>query len=92
METKELKIELDAEVSDGRYSNLVMISHTAGEFFLDFVLVQPQEPKGKVHSRIILSPIQAKRLLGALAENVSRYEQAYGTVPTHDYVPPSNLA
>ena len=31
-------------------------------------------------SRIILAPEHAKRLLGALQENIMRYEKEYGTI------------
>ena len=33
---KEIKIELTPEVAGGHYSNLAVISHSAGEFYLDF--------------------------------------------------------
>ena len=37
-------------------------------------------------SRIILAPEHAKRLLGALQENVMRYEKEFGTIkiPNHE--------
>ena len=41
MEKKELKIELPADVAAGKYSNLAVISHSAQEFFVDFVTVAP---------------------------------------------------
>jgi hypothetical protein len=41
-------------------------------------------PKAKVQSRVILTPEHAKRLLGALNDNVSRYEQNFGNVQTHE--------
>jgi hypothetical protein len=37
-------------------------------------------PKGKVRSRVILTPEHAKRLLGALAENIRHYEDAHGMI------------
>jgi elongation factor P--beta-lysine ligase len=42
--------------------------------------VQPQQPKARVRARIITSPQHMKRLLGAIQENVARYERAFGTI------------
>ena len=37
-------------------------------------------PKAQVKSRVILAPEHAKRLLGALQENIVRYEREYGPI------------
>lgn len=76
-----LEIQLDNDVAQGIYANLAIVNHTAAEVTLDFIYVQPQEMKGKVRSRIIVSPRHAKRLLYALKENIERYEQAFGEIP-----------
>lgn len=75
-----LNIELDDRVSEGTYSNLVMIAHSPEEFIFDFIRVMPGTPKAKVKSRIIVSPQHARRLLKALAENIERYENSYGPI------------
>lgn len=89
MEKKELKIELDPEVADGVFSNMVIISHTEGEFFLDFVFVPPQQDKAKIRSRVIMSPVQTKRFFKAFQENIKLFEQKYGQINTeaHDLSP-----
>ena len=51
-----IDIELDAEVAQGHYSNLAIISHSTSEFILDFAAILPGLPKAKVKSRIILMP------------------------------------
>ncbi|MFK7797612.1 MAG: DUF3467 domain-containing protein [Aureispira sp.] len=76
----ELNIELSEEVADGIYTNLSIISHSDAEFVLDFIRIVPNLPKAKVKSRIIMSPQQAKRLLQALGDNISRYEATHGTI------------
>ncbi len=76
----ELKIELDEAAAQGIFSNLALISHTETEFTLDFIYVQPQEPKGKVRARIITSPSHAKRFADALLENIQIYEQSHGEI------------
>ena len=82
MEEKEksFSIELTPEVSGGIYSNLVVLSHSATEFFIDFAQMAPGLPKAKVGSRIIMHPEHAKRLLMALKENVSNYEAKFGPI------------
>lgn len=70
----ELSIELTEEVAEGIYSNLAIITHSNTEFVIDFVRVMPGVPKAKVKSRIVLTPEHAKRLLGALQDNVIRFD------------------
>ena len=74
----EIKIELSPEVASGLYSNLTVISHSANEFFLDFVALAPNAPSAKVQSRIILNPENAKNLLFALRDNIAKYEATFG--------------
>lgn len=80
--TKEVKLEiqLDEETAQGVYSNLVAVNHSDTEFALDFIFVQPQAPRARVRSRVIISPRHAKRLLLALQENLAHYERAFGPV------------
>ncbi len=75
-----LNIELSEEVAEGIYSNLAIITHSNSEFILDFIKVLPGVPKAKVKSRILLTPQHAKRLVNALQDNISKYEQHHGTI------------
>ena len=86
-----LNIELTADVAEGSYANLAIISHSSAEFILDFVSIMPGMPKAKVKSRIIMTPNHAKRLLKALAENVSKYEKTFGEITEHEQVPPYQM-
>ncbi len=76
----QLNIELSEEVAEGIYSNLAIITHSNSEFVIDFVKMMPGVPKAKVKSRIVLTPQHAKRLMKALKDNISKFEQAHGTV------------
>ena len=76
----QLNIEISEEVAEGSYANLAIITHSHAEFVIDFVNVMPGTPKSKVKSRIIFTPQHAKRFMKALADNVSRYEAANGTI------------
>ncbi len=75
-----LDIELDEQVAQGTYVNLVIISHSPSEFILDFVRVVPGLPKAKVKTRLIMTPDHVKRFLLALQENVRRYENEFGAI------------
>lgn len=76
----QINIELSDEVSQGTYSNLAVITHSAAEFVLDFVRIMPGVPKAKVQSRIILTPEHAKRLMAALKDNIHKYESVHGAI------------
>jgi hypothetical protein len=88
----QLNIELTEEIAQGIYSNLAVIAHSSSEFIVDFIRLMPGVPKAHVKSRIILTPEHAKRLLGALQENIFRYEKQFGTIknPTsgNTFMPP----
>lgn len=79
-QTNQLNIELSEEVAEGIYSNLAIITHSHAEFILDFIKMMPGVPKAKVKSRILLTPQHAKRLLGALKDNLAKYESVHGTI------------
>lgn len=79
-----LEIELKEDEAGGTYSNLVMITHSPSEFILDFIAVMPGVPKAKVVKRMILTPDHAKRLAGALHENVQRYENEHGPIKLNE--------
>lgn len=76
----EIKIELTPEVAAGHYANLAVISHSPNEFYLDFIAMAPNMPQAKVQSRIIMTPENAKNLMGALIENIKKYEQTFGEI------------
>jgi hypothetical protein len=88
MEEKKIDIKVDEHIALGQYSNLAAIRHTKEEFIFDFAFVFPDGPMGKLVSRIILSPAHVKRFMGALEENLKKYEGNFGPTTPAD-VPPS---
>ena len=88
MEEKKIDIKVDEHIALGQYSNLAAIRHAKEEFIFDFAFVFPDGPMGKLVSRIILSPAHAKRFMGALEENLKKYEESFGPLTPAD-VPPS---
>lgn len=79
----QINIELPEEVAGGEYSNLSIITHSPSEFIMDFIQLMPGVPKGKVKSRIIMTPDNAKKLMKAMIENVQKYESQHGVIKEH---------
>ena len=75
-ESPNVQISTVDELSRGRYSNSMLISHGSDEFIIDWLL---QSPNG-VHlvSRIIVSPAHLKRIVEALQDNLTKYEESFG--------------
>ena len=76
----QLQVELPQDVAQGEYANFAIITHSSSDFIIDFARVLPGLPKAQVKSRVILAPEHAKRLLGALQENIVRYEREFGPI------------
>lgn len=74
-----LDVKITDEEMKGRYANLLRVTHTREEFILDFIQMAP--PQGIVSARVVTSPAHLKRIVRALASNLARYEEAFGTVP-----------
>src|SRR5438128_206838 len=75
-----LQVQIDEDVSQGVYSNLVLLNHTENEFVLDFAFIQPTNGRAKVRARVVSSPKHTKRLLIALQKNLERYEERHGRI------------
>lgn len=86
-----IEIQLDEEIAQGVYANLATVNHSDAEFTLDFIFVQPQAPRAKVRSRVITSPQHVKRLMLALQENVTNYEQQFGTIKIDQPLPETEV-
>ncbi|WP_425390419.1 DUF3467 domain-containing protein [Ekhidna sp.] len=86
-QNNQINIELSEETAEGIYANLAMIAHSSSEFVIDFIRLMPGVPKAKVKSRIVITPEHAKRLLGALKDNIQKYEDTFGEVKQADDMP-----
>jgi hypothetical protein len=65
---------------DTLYVNLVRIAHSPSELVFDFAHLLPGNSPAKVRARVVMSPLGAKLLYRALAENLARYEAAFGEI------------
>ncbi|MEE2827687.1 MAG: DUF3467 domain-containing protein [Myxococcota bacterium] len=75
-----LQINIDDTTAQGVYSNFTAVGSNETEFVLDFTYVQPHQPRGKVRSRVILTPKHAKAFLRLLQQRVADYESRYGLI------------
>ena len=80
LKNNQLNIELSEQIAEGEYSNLAIITHSTSEFVIDFIRVMPSVPKARVKSRVIMTPQHAKRLMKALADNISKFESQNGAI------------
>lgn len=74
-QNQSFSIELPEELANGVYSNLAVVMHSQSEFILDFVRMVPNAQSAKVHSRVIMTPDNVKRLVRVLQQNLYTYEQ-----------------
>jgi hypothetical protein len=81
---QQLPVELPDDVAQGTYSNLVFCTHSPSEFVLDFARALPGTRKGRVYSRIVMTPQHAKALAELLKRNIATFEEAHGTISTPD--------
>ncbi|HEX7974501.1 MAG TPA: DUF3467 domain-containing protein [Anaerolineales bacterium] len=65
---------------DVEYVNLVRIAHSPSELVFDFAHLLPGGAPARVRSRIVMSPLGAKLLYRALAENLAKYEASFGEI------------
>ncbi len=62
------------------YTNLARIAHSPADIVIDFAHLLPGDKTATVNARVLMTPLSAKLLLRALADNISRYEAAFGEI------------
>lgn len=80
---QQINIELGEKEAEGIYANLAMIVHSPTEIILDFARLMPGPPKARVLARVIMTPMHAKLLHKALADNLKKFEAQYGEIKVH---------
>lgn len=78
---KRITIDIPKDM-EAVYANVAFISHMPAELVLDFAQVLPRSNRGKVKARVIMSPMHAKMLQQALAQNIATYERQFGEIRT----------
>lgn len=79
---KQIQIKAKDDIMEGKYANMVKVSHTREEFILDFISLFP--PVGTLNSRVIMSPGHVKRMVVAMQDNIQKYENRFGSVELSD--------
>ena len=79
-QNRQVRIEIKDDVADGTYANISFIASNTAEFILDFARFLPGNSRGKVVSRVVMSPTHAKAFLKSLNEAVERYEKQHGAI------------
>ena len=79
-----IRITLDDTVAQGEYINFANIIHSPSEFVIDLGRIVPGRQDVKVYSRVIMTPLHAKQLLEALAQNFGLFEQKFGEIRAGD--------
>lgn len=77
---QQINIELGEKEAEGIYANLAMITHSPTEVVIDFSRIMPRTPKARVLARIIMTPMHAKLLEKALADNMKKFESQFGEI------------
>lgn len=75
----QINIEMPVDL-EATYANFALITHSPSEIVIDFARVLPNTPKSKVYARILMTPMHAKLLLNALADNLTKYEAQFGEI------------
>jgi len=76
---RSLNVEVPGDLKP-TYANFALISHTPSELVIDLAQMLPNQPKVRVCSRVVMTPLNAKLMLRALQDRLKRYEEAYGEV------------
>ncbi len=80
---QQINIELPADL-EAVYSNFAIINHSPSEIVIDFARLLPNVPKARVYGRVIMTPLNAKLLLAALQDNLSKFEERFGEIRMPD--------
>jgi Protein of unknown function (DUF3467) len=84
VQLNQVSARIPEKVGRGVFSNGVLVAQGPQEFVLDFTqrIAKPHQ----IVARVVLPPSCLPGLIGALTENLNRYQSVFGTVPS--LVPP----
>ncbi|RAP32912.1 DUF3467 domain-containing protein [Candidatus Marinamargulisbacteria bacterium SCGC AG-410-N11] len=75
-----IQVNLDDDIAQGVYSNFILSTMGKEDVVLDFAFIQPHIKKGKIRSRVIMTPRTAKNLLNILQKDLAEYESKNGSI------------
>jgi hypothetical protein len=74
-----INIEFPANLPT-HYANFALIMHTPSEIIVNFASIMPGMQSAPIHTRIVMTPLHAKMMLNALADNLQKYEVQFGEI------------
>jgi hypothetical protein len=74
-----INIEIPNDLK-AHYANFALIMHTPSEVILNFTSVLPGMTTAQIDTRIVMTPLHAKLMLNALADNLQKYEAQFGEI------------
>lgn len=81
---KKLQVNFDESDAELTYANMIRLQTSPEEFTIDLAFIpnpgQLQNATLNVTNRVVLSPFNAKRLMGMLAQAVKRHEDQFGPI------------
>lgn len=77
---KKLKANLSEEVVNGIYANIFNVIFSPAEFIIDFGRIVPGKQDFDILSRVIMAPMNAKKMFKVLEENIKKYEEQFGEI------------
>jgi hypothetical protein len=63
-----------------QYANFALIMHTPGEIIINLASIMPGMQSAPIHTRLVMTPLHAKMMLNALADNLQKYEALFGEI------------
>jgi hypothetical protein len=79
-EKKTLKANLSKEIANGVYSNIFNVIFSQAEFVLDFGKLVPGKDDFDIVARVLMAPMNLKRMINVLEENLKKYENQFGEI------------
>ena len=76
----QLRARIDDAVAEGTYVNFGSIVHNRSEFVLDLGRIVPGRSDVRILVRVLTTPLHAKQLCRALAQNIEQYERTFGEI------------
>jgi hypothetical protein len=71
---------LAGEEPEARYANYFQVGHNAFEVILEFGQHYEGAREPKMHTRIVVAPVNARALLGLLQTALADYERKFGQI------------
>jgi hypothetical protein len=74
-----VQVHLPADL-EPTYANFALITNSRSEIVIDFAQVLPQVNQARVKNRVVMTAFNAKLLLRALGDHITRFEAQFGEI------------